>query len=94
MYVITVKFVVKPQHLNEFLPAMHKQADDSLTKEANCHYFDVCQGEEDKNTIFLYELYASKADFEYHLDTEHFKSFAAKVQPWVESKEVLSFNKI
>jgi (4S)-4-hydroxy-5-phosphonooxypentane-2,3-dione isomerase len=93
MYVITVKFQVVEQYVNDFLTAMHKQAQDSLTLEKNCHYFDVCQNTTDGSIIFLYEIYQSEADFKDHLTSQHFLSFSKQVAPWVVSKTVESFTR-
>lgn len=91
MYVVTVKFLINEGDMSLFMPAMLKQAQDSLNSEENCTYFDVAISEDDENLVFLYEIYNSKRDFEYHLTTEHFISFADKVSPWVSSKKVEAF---
>ncbi len=93
MYVVTVRFKVFPHYLQEFFLAMHQQASDSLTLETQCHTFDVCQEIGNPNTIFLYEIYTTAADFQAHLASAHFQSFSKKVAPWVESKVVELFEK-
>ena len=42
MYVITVDFFIKDNHVESFKKRMIKQANDSLKKEKGCFYFDVC----------------------------------------------------
>lgn len=91
MYVVTVKFQIKPEFIADFMPAMMQQASDSLTKEAACTQFDVCISENDQNLVYLYEIYNTKADFDFHLTTEHFQSFSAKVADWVADKQVETF---
>lgn len=91
MYIVTVRFQVKKGEMSSFMPAMLKQAQDSLGNEQNCTHFDVAISEDDANLVFLYEIYNSKVDFEYHLTTEHFISFAEKVAPWVVDKRVEAF---
>ncbi len=93
MYVITVVFEVNANHADAFATAMHENAKDSLEKEAGCHQFDVSYAPDDKTTCFLYELYTDRAAFEVHLDTAHFKSFDAKVTPWLESKSVQAYER-
>lgn len=88
MYVVTVKFEINPEFITSFMPAMHKQASDSLALEPACSQFDVCISETQNNLVFLYEIYQSKADFEYHLTTEHFKTFSQTVGSWVMNKTV------
>lgn len=92
MYIVTVKFKINEGDMATFLPAMLKQAEDSLRAEEHCSHFDVAVSDEDPNLVFLYEIYTSKADFEYHLQTEHFKSFSQKVGPWVADKQVEIFH--
>lgn len=94
MYVITVEFQVKPEHISAFLPAMKEQAKNSLDLEEHCHHFDVCQDTNNSNRIFLYEIYSDEAAFQAHLDSTHFKTFAERVSTWVDSKSVHSLNKI
>lgn len=98
MFVVTVKFFVAKGHFDLFIPAMKQQARDSLEKESACQYFDVCvdQVSDDGDTrcIFLYEVYDSKADFDVHLTTEHFKNFSSKIASWVVKKEVDTFQRI
>lgn len=71
--------------------AMKKQARDSLRLEANCTQFDVCTSTDDAQLIFLYEIYRTKADFDDHLNSQHFLSFSALIAPWVLDKRVASF---
>ena len=91
MYIVTVKFHIKPQYLADFMPAMVQQAQDSLTREEACTQFDICISEADKNLVFLYEIYKTKADFDLHLESEHFQAFSKKVVNWVDTKTVETF---
>jgi quinol monooxygenase YgiN len=92
MYIVTVKFYIKPQHINDFMPAMQQQAKDSLEKEAACSYFDVAISEQDPTLVFLYEIYDNKAAFDLHLASEHFIQFSAKVSDWVKDKAVETYS--
>lgn len=94
MFVITVEFDIKHAFISEFIKAMQEQATNSLALEEDCLYFDVCQDTEDLNRIFLYEIYTSKAAFDAHLDSDHFKSFSDNVANWVTHKSVKSFTKL
>ncbi|MGJ8681092.1 putative quinol monooxygenase [Paraglaciecola sp.] len=91
MYVVTVKFDVKPNRFDEFLPLMLKQADDSLSLEENCLQFDVSRAEDKPTLIYLYEIYRTKEDFSAHLATPHFLGFATKVGDMVIDKQVECF---
>jgi quinol monooxygenase YgiN len=91
MYIVTVKFLIHESYLHQFMPAMLKQAKDSLELEPACTHFDVSVSETDQNLVFLYEIYQTKADFEHHLTTLHFLSFSKKVASMVANKQVETF---
>jgi quinol monooxygenase YgiN len=88
MYVVTVKFEIKPENLDEFQELMKNQASNSLENEAGCFQFDVCYGCDQANLCFLYEKYSDREAFEDHLASPHFKEFDSAVQPFVISKDV------
>lgn len=94
MYVVTVKFDVKPDDLAAFTQAMLKQANDSLQLEENCLQFDVSHHEDKASLIYLYEIYRAKQDFALHLESEHFKQFSSKVSEMVLDKQVECFETI
>jgi quinol monooxygenase YgiN len=89
MFIVTVLFVVKPDHLEQFGIRVRQQAKDSLEREPHCHRFDVATDVTDPLRIFLYEIYSHEQAFEDHLASDHFKSFNAATQNWVESKSVM-----
>lgn len=93
MFVVTVTFTVKEQHLDEFIVAVRQQAQNSLAREKDCHLFDVCVDGNNRKRIFLYEIYTDREAFDAHLETEHFLSFDALVQGWLEDKTVETWNR-
>ena len=88
MFVVCVTFEIKPDQLDQFLPLMHENAKLSLELEPDCHRFDVCQGSARANSIFLYELYSTQADFELHLKMDHFLEFNEATSQMVADKKV------
>ena len=91
MFVVTVKFVVSDDRVEDFMPLMQDNAATSLADEPGCHRFDVCQHPERPAEIFLYELYDDAAAFEVHKTLPHFVTFSELVEPMVESKSVETF---
>lgn len=87
MFAVTVNFVIKEEHIEDFEQAMKTQAVNSLTREAGCHHFDVCFDPADRRRVFLYELYTDRAAFDEHLKTDHFLTFDATVKDWLVSKQ-------
>jgi len=92
MHVVTVTFVVKPDHIAVFDAAMIRQAENSLRLESGCHRFDVCKAPDDPTRTFLYEIYTDATAFRAHLASDHFKSFDATVQSWLATKTVEQWN--
>ena len=93
MYVITVDFFIKYNHLDSFKKRMIQQANDSLKKEKDCYYFDVCFDKENTNRVFLYEIYKDKNAFDVHLNSSHYINFNEEVTPWVKEKIINKFEK-
>ena len=90
MFVLTVKFVIKDEHTQDFMPAMRENAAASLSLEPGCLQFDVCSNE-DGTEVFLYEVYTDADAFEVHKGMDHFKEFDAGTAPWVADKQVASY---
>lgn len=88
MYIVTVEFVVKPEHIEAFRVRMLQQARDSLSLEEGCRHFDVCVDPGDPARFFLYEAYTAAADFDAHMESAHFNSFAEEVAPWLVSRDI------
>jgi quinol monooxygenase YgiN len=94
MFVVTVDFLIKQEHVVEFIEIMNKQADNSLHKEEGCLQFDVCQDPRDGRRIFLYEVYKDSDAFALHLKTDHFLAFNKTVSPWTASKSDQKWERI
>ena len=88
MFVITVHFEIKNEHVNQFKCRDLQQAKDSLNNEEKCFTFDVCFDEKNTNKVFLYEIYQDKDAFDYHLKSDHYLSFDKDVKNWVTKKTV------
>ncbi len=93
MYVITVYFFIKDNFVDNFKKRVIQQANDSLNKEKDCLYFDVCFDKENINRVFLYEIYKDKNAFDEHLNSSHYLSFNKEVAPWVKEKIINNFEK-
>lgn len=88
MLAITVRFRIKAGFEQQFLERVREQARASLEAEPACRQFDVCRSPEDVGDVFLYEVYATSADFASHLETPHFLAFDAETRTWVDEKIV------
>ena len=93
MFVITVKFVINEKDTEKFKVRILQQARDSLELEKDCHEFDVCHDPNNKNIVFLYEIYTDKDAFDIHLNSKHYLAFNEEVTPWVKEKIVTQLEK-
>jgi quinol monooxygenase YgiN len=92
MFVITVTFTIHPGQMSRFMPLMRAQARQSLEHEEGCLRFDACiETKSDPARVFLYEVYSDAAAFELHLASAHFQQFDSAVAPFVQEKEVQSW---
>jgi (4S)-4-hydroxy-5-phosphonooxypentane-2,3-dione isomerase len=91
MYVVTVEFVIKAEHLQSFMPLMVDNARASREREPGCRQFDVCVEPAAPNLVFLYEVYDDRGAFEAHTATTHFKTFDAAVRDMVAAKLVRTY---
>ena len=78
--------------LAEFGQAVENQALNSLEREPGCRQFDVSYSDDDDRLVFLYEVYRDREAFDEHLNTPHFTDFMTRVESWLESKEVKTWN--
>lgn len=88
MFVVTVVFTFDPAQRDVFLPLMLENARRSREDEPGCRHFDVCVDENKPDTVFLYELYDDRAAFDTHLESEHFRKFAAATQAMISGRVI------
>jgi (4S)-4-hydroxy-5-phosphonooxypentane-2,3-dione isomerase len=89
-YVVTVEFDIDPAQLAAFMPLMSESAKASLRDEKGCRHFDVCRPRDVPNRVFLYEIYDDEAAFQAHLQTDHFKAFAAATKDMITARRIVA----
>jgi quinol monooxygenase YgiN len=94
MYVVSVEFITRPEHFEDFVSRVRQQAADSLEFEPDCHLFDVCVDPERNDFVYLYEIYSDKTAFDEHLASAHFRDFDATVSDWISDKKVTILQKL
>ena len=52
--------------MSDFIDSLRRDAIGSVNEEQGCLRFDIYQNQEDRSTLYLYEVYVNKAAFEYH----------------------------
>ncbi len=94
MHAVLVEFTVKEAYAIRFVERVRQQAKDSLTKERDCHQFDVCIDSDDSLHVMLYEIYSDQAAFMAHLESRHFKEFNEETISWIDEKRVGQFQRL
>lgn len=87
-FVIWVVFDVKPEAFKKFHEAALDDSTCSVRDEPGCLQFDVLAPIAGGNRLAFYEVYKSKEAFAAHMETPHFKRFAAVAEEVVTDKNV------
>ena len=75
MVAICVDFEIELASLDAFLTIMQRNASDSFTNEASCHWFGITQGHSNSKKVYLYKLYDDAVNFEPHKKVSHYLEF-------------------
>lgn len=82
VYVLLVQMKLNPAMggLETFKKAWKPLADDVRSKESNCLSYELCENEEDPNSIIIYERYTAKSDLTgQHNEGIVFKAFGKRL---------------
>jgi quinol monooxygenase YgiN len=82
--VIAVKYTVKEDKVEKFLPLIAEMAKSSLN-EPNCLNYEFSR---DENEFFLYEKYENEKAFKYHISTDHYKKYIEETKDLIADKRV------
>ena len=90
-FVITVDFYLQAGTLEPFLILVKENAAKSLAEEPGCDRFDVLIERGAPDHIVLYEIYKTRAAFDFHLKSRHFAEFNTASQRYVRDKKVVEY---
>lgn len=86
-FAVTVEFELVDGGHEAFYPLIRENAETSLQVEVGCRRFDVLlPSPEERDKVFLYEIYDSRADFDKHVESSHYKEFDRKSRDLVKKK--------
>jgi quinol monooxygenase YgiN len=94
MYVVTVHFTLDSRHVDSFIPLILNNARVSRETERGCRQFDVCRDPVQPESVFLYEVYDSRAAFDEHVKSMHFLSFDQATSGLVTGKQVYVYERL
>ena len=91
-FAVWVEFQIREDALPEFMPLMMANARASLSQEKGCRQFDVMVPRQAGALVRLFEIYDSQAAFDEHLQSAHFKSFAAATNGMITERKILTLD--
>jgi autoinducer 2-degrading protein len=87
-----VQITVKPDCVDPFEELILNNARLSLRYEPGCRRFDVLVTPDDRRRIVLYEIYDDANAFEAHLNSPHYRDFAAGTRDLVEASILMTLD--
>jgi|SRR6266850_1095924 len=75
MFIVLVQVQVRPELLDEFTPAILKNASLSVERDPGCVRFDVLQRQDDLTRWMFYEVYDTEDAWVQHRNSKHFLEF-------------------
>lgn len=91
MYVVVVFLEAKRQHTAGLRTALLLHARNCLEKEHGCRSYEVSADPVEPGAFLLYQVYESEAAFTAHKEMPHFAEFRLKVEPWIETRRILTY---
>ncbi|MFI0848617.1 putative quinol monooxygenase [Mesorhizobium sp. IMUNJ 23232] len=93
-FAITVAFELVDGAFPEFYQRVSENASQSVAVEPGCLRFDVLTPVEAGASpqVFLYEIYRDRAAFDFHLASDHYRSFDLKTRDLVSKKTVWAYS--
>lgn len=91
---LLVKVQVKPELIDEFKPAILKNAQLSVQRDPGCVRFDVLQQEDDPTRFYFYEVYEREQSWIDHRSSAHFLAFKEVGDRAIVSREVIKLSDV
>ncbi|MEO0529402.1 MAG: putative quinol monooxygenase [Planctomycetota bacterium] len=94
MFIVLVRFTLKPDSVEAFRERVLVHANNSLTNEETCRQFDVSFDPEEPTSCLLYEVYDDRAAFDRHTQATYFAEFGAAIEDWIDSKDLTLWERV
>jgi autoinducer 2-degrading protein len=85
-YINSVDIDVAPAQIDNYLTALKENGAASV-HEPGCRAFNIAVSQKDTNHVFVFEVYDNAAAFDSHLETDHFKKYAAATKDMVAKRD-------
>lgn len=83
------KITIDSNHINNYQLALTEQMQAAIQHEPGVISYTAFADKKDPTKITIIEVYASKAAYQSHIETRHFKKYKQTVSNWVLSLELL-----
>jgi autoinducer 2-degrading protein len=77
---------VASSQIDAYLAALKENGAASV-HEPGCRTFNIAVSQKDPNHVFVFEVYDNAAAFDAHLQTDHFKKYAATTKDMVAKRD-------
>ncbi len=94
MFAVLVFLEAKPACRDKLEAALLANARNVIEREPGCRRFEVLRDAVDGSAFTLYEIYDSSAAHRAHLEWPHYAEYRLLVDPWIESRRVLTYELI
>ena len=86
LYINAVDIDIVPGQIDNYLAALKENGAASV-HEPGCRAFNIAVSQKDPNHVFVFEVYDNAAAFDAHLQTDHFKKYAATTKDMVAKRD-------
>jgi quinol monooxygenase YgiN len=94
LFIVVGEFTVDPSDRDRIVDALLANRRDTLASEPGCRTYEVCVPEEGDNRIFMVEIYDSRAAFEAHKTTPHFKRWHVDAAHLIKTEKATFLNRL
>lgn len=94
MLVVVVFLEAHRNHIASMRSALLTHARTCRDSEPGCLRYDVSLDPVDPASFLLYQIYETPAAFAAHKELPHFAEFRLKVEPWIKTRRVLTYELI
>lgn len=92
MLVVVVFLEAHRAHEASMRAALTTHARRCTTSEPGCLRYDVSLDPLDATSFLLYQVYENEAALRAHKELPHYAEFRLKVEPWIKTRRVLTYN--
>jgi autoinducer 2-degrading protein len=86
IYINSVDIDIVPGQIENYLASLKENGAASV-HEPGCRAFNIAVSQKNTNHVFVFEVYDNAAAFDAHVQTDHFKKYAATTKDMVAKRD-------